>query len=396
MPDRLAVSFRIGLGAAEKTHYAPGPVGLFLFANGAPGSVKPIRSQGDEVYPRASQGIVKSSIPFLEVYDVRISPSRTRTLMTGLLCLLLAGCGGSNVFTNTFDSVSQAVTRVRHVEWNSYNLYLYQNGGWTPVISQGTIVNGIPNVGDRPAIIVHGLGSDIASGSFDEIAVGMQQSGVTAVLGFEYDTLDGIGDNGNLFIDAFALLTEENPGRTWRIAAHSMGTLVTRVALESGIPFDIADSGNRAALVAGPHLGSEVADEVQARPNIFQEVLQLLVLNGKMEFRNADGARVSVSGQEPGFTDLRTDSVFLANQNFEAANKHPQFEYRTMAGNRRGTDYEALNRLLGVFEDDGVVDVASANATVIGQVQIAVGNADHSTIVRNDAAVVQVLQFLDL
>lgn len=317
--------------------------------------------------------------------------------MVSLLCLLLPGCGGSdNVFSNTFNSVSQAVTRVRHVEWDDYNLYQYQNGQWTPIISQGSIINGIPNVGDRPAIILHGLGSDIASGSFNEIATGLQQSGATAVLGFEYDTLDGIGDNGNLFIEAFTLLTEENPGLTWRIAAHSMGTLVARVAMEGGIPFDIAPSGNRAVLVAGPHLGSEVADEVQARPNIFQEVLQLLVLNGKMEFRNADGARVSVSGQERGFTDLRTDSVFLANQNFEAANKHPQFEYRTIAGTRRGADYETLNRLLGVFEDDGVVDVSSANAAVIGQVQIAVGNADHSTIVRNDAAVVQILQFLGL
>lgn len=319
-----------------------------------------------------------------------------RILTLGLLGLLMTGCGDSNVFTNTFDSVTQTVTRVRHVEWNSYNLYRYQNGGWTPIISQGSILDGIPDVGDRPAIILHGLGSDIASGSFNEIAVGLEQSGVTAVLGFEYDTLDGIGDNGNLFIEALTLLSEENPGLTWRIAAHSMGTLVARVAMEGGIPFDIADSGNQAVLVAGPHLGSEVADEVQARPNLFQEVLQLLVLNGKMEFRNADGARVSVNGQEPGFRDLRTDSLFLANQNFEAANKHPQWEYRTIAGNARGADYEALNRLLGVFEDDGVVDVSSANATVIGQVQIAVGNADHSTIVRDDAAVLQVLRFLGL
>lgn len=323
--------------------------------------------------------------------------SLARLLLMLLLSGFVCGCGDSDSFIgSTIDSLSQTVTRVPHVEWNSYNLYRFENGSWVPIIRQGQILDGIPNLGPRPAMIVHGLGSDIASGSFDKLAVGMQQSGVTTVLGFEYDTLDGIGDNGNLLIEALGLLTEQNPGLQWRIAAHSMGTLVTRVALESGVPFDMAPSGNRAALVAGPHLGSEVADEVQARPNIFQEVLQLLVLNGKMEFRNANGKRVAVNGQERGFTDLRTDSVFLANQNFEAANHHPQFEYRTMAGNERGADYEALNRLLGVFLDDGVVDVSSANATVIGQLQTAVGDADHSAIVTDDGAILQILKFLGL
>ena len=326
---------------------------------------------------------------------MRISVPRLLLLLA--LGYFVIGCGDSDNFINsTIDSVTNTVTRVDHVEWNSYNLYRYDNGTWAPIIKQGVILNGIPNLGARPGLIVHGLGSDIASGRFDKLAIGMQQSGVTMILGFEYDTLDSIGDNGNLLIEAMGLLIEQNPGLEWRIAAHSMGTLVTRVALESGIPFDIAPTGNRAALVAGPHLGSEVADEVQARPNLFQEVLQLLVLNGKMEFRNADGKRVAVNGQERGFTDIRTDSVFLANQNYEAANHHPQFEYRTMAGNQRGTDYEALDRLLGVFEDDGVVDISSANTLVIGQVQTAVGDADHSSIMENDGAVVQILKFLGL
>jgi hypothetical protein len=175
-----------------------------------------------------------------------------------------------------------------------------------------------------------------------------------------------------------------------------MGSLVARVALESGIPFDIADTGNRAVFAAGPHLGSEVAEAVQARPNLFQEVLQLLVLNGKMEFRNADGARAAVNGQERGFTDLRRDSVFLAEQNFEAANHHPQWEYRTLAGNVRGADYETLDQLLGVFADDGVVNVESANAAVIGSVETALGNADHTTIAENPGAIVQILKFLGL
>ena len=322
------------------------------------------------------------------------------TLRNSLLWLLLLittqGCGGVDFVEETFNSVQQTVTREPYVEWNTYNLYRFDGENWLPIIKGGVQVAEVPAVGERPAIILHGLGSDIASGRFNILATGMRDSGVTAVLGFEYDTLDSIEGNGNLFLEAMGLVTEANPGKSWRIAGHSMGTLVARVALESGIPLDVAETGNRAVLVAGPHLGSEIADEVQARPNLFQEVLQLMVLNGKMEFRNLDGSRCSVDGQEQGFTDLRTDSAFLTGLNFEAANHHPQFPYRTVAGNRRGTDYEALNRLLGKYLDDGVVDVESANAEVIGQVQRAVGNADHTTIVEQDEAVVQILQFLGL
>ena len=321
-----------------------------------------------------------------------------RTFFWLFFCLALNGCGGVDFVDETFNSFQQTVTRVPHVEWNTYNLYRFdpQDETWLPIVKAGELVAELPAVGDRPGLIVHGLGSDIASGRFNALARGMQDSGVTAILGFEYDTLDSIEGNGNLMLEALGILTEANPGRTWRIAGHSMGTLVTRVALESGIPLDLAEAGNRAVLVAGPHLGSEIVDEVQERPNLFQESLQLLVLNGKMEFRNLDGARCSVNGQEQGFTDLRTDSQFLATLNFEAANHHPQFEYRTMAGNRRGVDYEALNRLLGKYLDDGVVDVESANAAVIGQVQMAVGNADHTTIMENSSAVIQILQFLGL
>lgn len=313
-----------------------------------------------------------------------------------ILCLVLHGCDGVDFVDQTFNSVQQTVTRAPHVEWDTYNLYRFDGEEWIPIIEGGEQVAEIPAVGERPTVIVHGLGSDIASGRFNILATKIRDSGATAVLGFEYDTLDSIESNGHLFLEAMGLLTEANPDKIWRIAGHSMGTLVARVALESGIPLDVADSGNRAVLVAGPHLGSEIADEVQERPNIFQEVLQLLVLNGKMEFRNLDGTRCAVNGQEQGFTDLRTDSLFLSNLNFEAANHHPQFEYRTVAGNRRGADYEALNRLLGKYLDDGVVDVESANAAVIGQVQIAVGNADHTTIVERDEAVVQILRFLGL
>jgi pimeloyl-ACP methyl ester carboxylesterase len=316
------------------------------------------------------------------------------TLLAVFSLFAVSGCGGSDNDDPVTDPVGGSSGRVAHVNWNSYNLYAYQNNAWTPVITQGAVVGTFPAIGDRPSLLIHGLGSDIVSGRFNALANSLQQSGATSVFGFEYDSLDSVAKNGNFLIEAIGALTEENPGQTWRLMGHSMGALVARVALESGIPFDVAATGNRAALVAGPHLGSEIAVELQDNPDLIGQALGDLVVNGQLEFRNADGQLVSVSGQEQGFTDLRPDSAFLATQNFEAANKHPQFEYRTVAGDDRGTNYETLNRVLGVFADDGVVDISSASAAVIGPLDSAIVDADHSTIVEALDPIVVILTYL--
>jgi hypothetical protein len=120
-----------------------------------------------------------------------------------LICLPVLGCDGADFVDDTISTITETVSRAPHRDWNSYNVYRFQDGVWIPVIVLGQPIAGIPHVGDRPAIILHGLGSDIASGRFNDLAIGMQQSGVTDVLGFEYDTLSGIGANGNLFIEAF-------------------------------------------------------------------------------------------------------------------------------------------------------------------------------------------------
>ena len=123
------------------------------------------------------------------------------------------------------------------------------------------------------------------------------------------------------------------------------------------------------SFAAGPHLGSEVAQKLQeSDPDLVEQALKEVVLNGELDFRNADGSRVDVTGEEPVFAQLVPNSVFLQNLNFEAANRHAQFSYRTVAGTERGDSFEAFNRVLGVFADDGLVNVESANAQVIGPV----------------------------
>ncbi len=314
-----------------------------------------------------------------------------RLVAISAICLTLIGCGDSSS-DNPFDSINDSVQRVEHVNWDTYNLYRFEPGGvWAPVVSRGDVIADLPAIGNSPVIILHGLGSEINAGRFNALAESLRSSGATSVFGFEYDSLDGIVKNGGFFADAFSILTEAAPNTQWTVVGHSMGALVARQTLENGIPFDVA-AGSRAVFVAGPHLGSPVANAVQEEdPDVVQNALSVLVLNSKMEFRNVDTSRVRVDGFEQGFTDLRTDSAALAALNANIAD-HPQFEYRTIAGNYKDGTYAALNDRLGVDTDDGMVDVESANA-LIGQVDTSLLNFDHSTLVEANDALVQIALF---
>lgn len=317
-------------------------------------------------------------------------------LTLSLLVLTLAGCGDSSedVSLDPLGNVGGA-GRVAHENWNAFNLYSFQNGAWVPVILNGGQPQNIPFIGTRPAIIVHGLGSDISrSGTFNNLATSLVSSGATSVFGFEYDSLDSVAKNGGFFQQAFQTLTELSPNTTWNVVGHSMGGLVVRSAFESGIPFGVAGVNNRVVLAATPNLGSPIAVEVTDNPDVVGQALSDLILNGQLEFRNADGQPVEVRGNEQGFQDLRPDSPFLAALNQNAPNNHPQFEYRTLAGNNRGDDYEALDRALGVFADDGVVDVESANSAFIGSLDSGVVGFDHSQIVEFTEPITSILRFL--
>lgn len=333
----------------------------------------------------------KQFYPLSEVSPLNIFK---RFLAVSAICLTLVGCGDSES-DNPFQAIGDSVTRVSHEAWNTYNLYRYDTGGvWNPVVSRGDIVADLPAIGDRPVIILHGLGSEIRSGRFNALADSLRSSGATSVFGFEYDSLEGIVENAGFFVDAMTVLTDAAPNTQWTVVGHSMGSLVARQALENGIPFDVA-AGSRAVFVAGPHLGSPVANALQEDdPDVVQSLLADAVLYAELEFRNLDTSRVNVDGDEQGFSDLRTDSPVLAELNANIAD-HPQFEYRTIAGNFKDGNYAAINDRLGVDTDDGLVNVESANA-LIGQVDTAVLNFDHSTLVEANEALVQIALFAGL
>ena len=271
--------------------------------------------------------------------------------------------------------------RPAHVNWPSYNLYVFQNGAFTKVVDQGTAIGNIPAPGNRPLMIVHGLGSDTER--FTAAATYLQGQGpFTQIYGFEYDTLSAITATGPRLNTAYDLI-ESNPNSQWTHLGHSMGTIVSRVAFEDGSqpPYQ----SNSVVFAAGPHLGSGAINKLQSSLNIFQKFIRFVVVNEVLNFTNADGTPCKVDVNDPGFTDLAVGSAALNALNTNAAQNHPEETYRTLGGkDHRGLEYDAADFTLGVYLDDGLVDVPSANpGAAIGAVKSDVVPENHSTIVED-------------
>jgi predicted alpha/beta hydrolase family esterase len=317
--------------------------------------------------------------------------SRLRCLaLIGLLLLGSSGCG------DFIDSLgTDTDSRVPHLSWNGYNLYQYA-GGWQLLVDLGQPTGAVPDLGVRPVVIVHGLGDRII-GPYDGLAQNLLANGATSVFAFEYDTLDPIEKNGAFFVEALAFLTTRESQRSFRFVAHSLGCLVARYHFEGGETLDMAVSGNQVSLVAGPHEGTPVATElVSMERNLAQEAIAELVLNGQLMFFNSNGTPVDVMGDEPVFYQLVPGSDFLQTLNNGASSRHPQFIYKTMAGDERGVDYDLFALLIGVYADDGIVEVESANSPVVGQVQTVVAPYDHTSIIESQAPQLVILQQIGL
>ena len=311
---------------------------------------------------------------------------------------MASGCGSSSDNNITDPTANNdGGGRVEHQSWGSYRLYRYEAGTWQLVVDLGQATGARPLLNERPVLIIHGLGSNIYSGRLNPLADSLLSNGATSIFGFEYDTLDPISTNSTFLNQALAYLTTDEDSRTFRIVGHSLGALVARSSFESGATFDMAPTGNLVSFVAGPHLGSEVAQRlISDSQSIVDEALAKLIFNGELTFENSDRRQVKVTGDEVVFQEIALNSNFLNTINFEASNKHPQFEYRTLAGNDRNSDYEAFNRILGVFADDGLVNVESANALVIGALQSEVVPFDHSSIITEQGPLLVVLDQLGL
>jgi len=270
------------------------------------------------------------------------------------------------------------LSRPPHVNWPSYNLYVFTNGAFEKVVDQGSPIAAIPSPGNKPLMIVHGLGSNIPR--FQTAAKYLDSQGpFTAIYGFEYDTLSGITTTGPRLNTAYSSL-ESNPNSQWSHLAHSMGTIVSRVAFENGTPPPY--ESNSVTFASGPHLGSSAVNALEGSLSTFQRFVRFVVVNEVLDFRNADGTPCQVDVDAPGFSDLAAGSAALAALNNQAAQNHPEETYRTLGGNEPGLEYDAADFILGVYPSDGLVDLSSANpGIVIGAVKSSVVPESHSSIV---------------
>lgn len=265
-----------------------------------------------------------------------------------------------------------------HVNWGSYNGYLFNSnsGQFEKFITLGEGTD-IPNLGPNPLMMVHGLGSDIRKQEFAPMAQYLLDQGVvTGVVGFEYDTLDSIANNGNYLAEFYARLATVNPNARWSHVAHSMGCLVSREAIEKNT-LPVAAMGNITAFLCGPHLGSQVINILEGELSLFQSVVAFLVMNDVLDFTNSDGQRCQVNTDDPGFQDLAVGSSALASLNQNADQNHPQFIYNTLAGNDRGFEFDLLDDIIGEDFDDGLVDVSSANWPGLGQASALTAPVSH-------------------
>lgn len=336
--------------------------------------------------------------------DGRFVPLETEVSDGGVLVGTLDGAppGVTGGLTVGAVDASGYFSRPAHQDWPSYNLYVYANGAFTRIVSQGVVVGNLPTLGAKPLMIVHGLGSSIRNQEFVPMAAGLiQQNGYTCVIGFEYDTLDDISANGQFLHQAYVQMNALAPGLAWHHVAHSMGSLVSRYNWEKTGALPVAATGNVLVTACGPHSGSPVIQAIQDHPNIAQRFLLSLILNDEMDFTNADGTPCKVSGLEPGFTDLRVGSAFLTALNAGAAGNHPQVGYRTVGGDYRGVEYDLLDFIAyGIhtskYLDDGLVDLGSANPSLanpapytldIGAQAQAVVDENHSTTVTDPPSI---------
>lgn len=300
---------------------------------------------------------------------------------------------GANFRVGLVDSDRRPVP---HENWGSWNGYVFrpapksqgQPGRFEQIVFQGQLgPAGLPVLGDHPLLLVHGLGSSIQGKTFDALAQYLfEKEAATTILGFEYDSLDRIQSNGVFLRQALNLFAQDAPTPPpWNFVAHSMGTLVTRSAIEQPGPSVLPGPTGRAVLMCGPHLGSGVIDNLQGR-NVLGDLLSILTINGQMDFRNRDGRVCTVANREAGTDDLRTDSPFLAALNLNASDHHPSTTYYTLAGGLRRRLLELCAGIFGLQFDDGVVNIPSANFAGLGQSKSDTLLADHLSVnlVRSD------------
>jgi hypothetical protein len=328
-----------------------------------------------------------SADPNLKEVPLRL----TKLILFGMLTLSAVGCGNENSLANAIaDPTGQLPA---HVSWNSYNLYSFTPalagsvGSWHKVISLGQVVDTLPAPGANPVLFTHGLGGSIKSSDFAPLAQYLFDNNLaSSAIGFEYDSEDGVTKNGTFLTTAMqTVVGPTSSPATWAMIGHSMGGLVVRSAIESS-QLPIAATSNRVITMGTPHLGAPVVNAIQSTTSLPEQVVVIAGLDQEGGFTNADGNPSQVDLNSPGFSDLRTDSPVIAALNANVANNQDEVIYYTIAGTRRD-GLQAIDDLLGVQADDGLVNVDSANWVGLGAAASGTAPKDHLELTSDEVTV---------
>ena len=98
----------------------------------------------------------------------------TRRCLLLLMAFCLVGCGSASVTDSIAQTIADPTGQLpAHVDWNSYNLYQYQpgaSGKWVQFVSLGIVTGNVPTLGDKPVMMIHGLGGSIKDNEFVPMA----------------------------------------------------------------------------------------------------------------------------------------------------------------------------------------------------------------------------------
>jgi len=200
---------------------------------------------------------------------------------------------------------------------------------------------------DRPlAVIVHGYGS--GAEAFGALRERLRDAGLASAV-FSYPNDAAVALSGRELARALQEFERRYPDRRLALVAHSMGGLLSRVAIEDP---DTAVVGNvdRLIMVATPNQGSNLArvpvsldfwqNWVDGEPDTIRSVLLESLLDGLNEAR----------------IDLQPESEFLARLN--GLSRNPDVRYSLILGNKGPATREQLDELRRVIIDSQNANVA--------------------------------------
>ena len=199
----------------------------------------------------------------------------------------------------------------------------------------------------RPLIvIVHGYGSNAEE--FDALRGKLRDAGLASAV-FSYPNDARLALSGREFATALQAFERRYPDRRLALVAHSMGGLVSRVAIEDP-DSALLENIDQLIMVATPNQGSNLA-RVPVSLDVWQNWL-----DGKPDTVKTVFFESVLDGLNEARFDLQPESELLARLN--GLPRNPDVRYSLLLGNRGPATREQLDELRRIIIDSQQTNVA--------------------------------------